>query len=183
MNIEIIDQQNYLTTSWSGGSTTQLYILPTGLSVKDDFDLRISSATVCSGESEFSDFSGYKRFLTILQGGMFIKHADCPEQYLTQLQPLFFDGATPTYSRAEQGVVDFNIIWRADLAAPHISIIQGTQSLVADGTAFFYSCADSSVLIAGRYYALSDGQLVKWTSPTTNLTITGKGIYCALNHK
>lgn len=180
MNIEIIDQQNYLTTSWSGGSTTQLYILPTGLSVKDDFDLRISSATVCSGESEFSDFSGYKRFLTILQGGMFIKHADCPEQYLTQLQPLFFDGATPTYSRAEQDVVDFNIIWKAERSAPHIAIVQGQQQLVVDGTALFYSYTESLVVVQDQEYVLPQGKIIKITANNVSIKILGQGVYCAL---
>lgn len=181
MNIEIIDSKEYLTSIWSGGTTTQLYIMPPDLNVKDDFDLRISSATVCQGESEFSDFNDYNRFLTILQGGMFIRHKDTAEQYLGELQSLFFDGATPTYSRADQDVIDFNIIWKKNIIAPQIKIIHSVQKLVANGWILFYSCADSRVILGGCEQIVSKGQLVKITANQLELEIIGKGVYCALS--
>lgn len=180
MQIDIINPKEYLTTKWDGGTTTQLYILPQGLTVNDDFMFRISSATVQSGESTFSDFSGYKRFLTVLKGNMFIKVGDAAEQYITKLTPLFFDGAMPTCSRCSDNVIDFNIIWKNTLANVDIGIVDGLRELAGQGKVFFYATAQSCLTVNDLIQQVNKGQLVIVSAETLDINIKGEGIYCLL---
>lgn len=181
MQIEIIRQADCPTTNWAGGSTTQLYILPAGLGVEDDFIFRISSATVNSGKFSFSDFSAYNRFLTVLKGNMFIRHGEAPEQCLCEFAPVFFDGAVQTDSRSTTAIIDFNIIWKKNLKTIEIASVDCEKLLKVRGTAFFYSFAeDSKVLLNGQAYNLESCQLLKVAAEEFEMFIRGKGIYCVL---
>ncbi len=52
---------------WSGGKTWTYYIAPQNATLQErNFDIRISSASVETEQSTFSDFSGYKRFISVL---------------------------------------------------------------------------------------------------------------------
>ncbi len=52
---------------WSGGKTWTYYIAPQNTTLQErNFDIRISSASVETEQSTFSDFSGYKRFISVL---------------------------------------------------------------------------------------------------------------------
>ena len=55
MTFTLLTPADYLTTSWSGGTTTQLTIAPAGAVYADrDFLWRVSSATVELDESDFT---------------------------------------------------------------------------------------------------------------------------------
>lgn len=181
MQIDIIDPKEYVTTNWDGGTTTQLYILPTGLTVSDDFTFRISSATVQSGESTFSDFSGYKRFLTVLKGEMFIKVGDATEEYITKLTPVFFDGAVPTSSRCSDNVVDFNIIWKNTLGSVDIGIVSGCREITCQSKLFFYATGQSHLTVNGNTQQLNQGQLIVVDAAELDITIQGEGVYCSVS--
>ena len=59
--------EDYLSTKWSGGQTTELLVEPDSSSLaKRDFDFRLSTATVIMNTVEFSDFTGYQRILMSL---------------------------------------------------------------------------------------------------------------------
>ena len=67
---EIIKKDQYKVSTWSGGTTTEIFLAPRDGSYADRrFDFRISSATVDLEESDFTPLDGVKRFLTILEGG------------------------------------------------------------------------------------------------------------------
>ena len=58
--------EDYLSTKWSGGQTTELLVEPDSSSLaKRDFDFRLSTATVTMNTVEFSDFTGYQRILCL----------------------------------------------------------------------------------------------------------------------
>ncbi|MFR7871296.1 MAG: HutD family protein, partial [Fenollaria timonensis] len=60
---------NKVVSTWKGGKTEQLCIVPEEASLQErNFDLRISSATIDLERSEFSDFTGYRRYLMKLEG-------------------------------------------------------------------------------------------------------------------
>lgn len=66
----IIPKGSFKTTSWSGGTTTELLILPEGASYAERrFEARISTASVDIDESVFTPLPGVKRFLTPLCAG------------------------------------------------------------------------------------------------------------------
>ena len=68
--IRIFPGEAFRTTSWSGGTTTELLILPEGASYAERrFEARISTASVDIDESVFTPLPGVKRFLTPLCAG------------------------------------------------------------------------------------------------------------------
>ena len=69
MNWKLLTKTEYVTTSWSGGTTTQLAISPEGAVYADrDFLWRLSSATVELERSDFTPLPDYNRFLAVLDG-------------------------------------------------------------------------------------------------------------------
>lgn len=105
-----------MVSDWSGGQTTQLYIFPEGTDFKQrTFDFRISSATFTATESEFSDFTGYRRYLFPLQGWLSVNHDKCGETVLKPYQVNIFSGSSKTHSRNSEDCRDFNFIVREDL--------------------------------------------------------------------
>ena len=64
-----LPQSTYKTTTWKGGVTRQIFISPADgdLSARQ-FDVRISSAIIDDVQSDFSDFSGFTRYILPLEG-------------------------------------------------------------------------------------------------------------------
>ncbi|MGR2681925.1 HutD/Ves family protein [Chromobacterium haemolyticum] len=96
-----------------GGSTRQLLISPAGAGL-DDFDYRVSLASVAS-DGPFSRFDGVDRQLLILQGaGLELKLDGRDSLRLTPGDaPLAFAGETPAQSRLLEGpLTDFNVMTR-----------------------------------------------------------------------
>lgn len=96
-----------------GGSTRQLLISPAGAGL-DDFDYRVSLASVAS-DGPFSRFDGVDRQLLILQGaGLELELDGRGRLRLTpDGEPLAFAGETPAQSRLLDGpLTDFNVMTR-----------------------------------------------------------------------
>lgn len=180
MKLEIIEQKDCSNTNWSGGTTTQLFISPIKASVADDFTFRISSATVESGSSIFSDFSGYNRFLTILQGNMVISHNNGQWKNIREFEPVVFDGADITESSVVESIIDFNIIWKKDIDDNvKVGIVQDSEIISLNGTIFVYNfLKNTKVYINGTEYLLTSKQLLKVTADNLDVKIEGKCIYC-----
>ena len=65
MKIEYYTKDDFNTSVWQGGKTTELLILPTGASYKErNFIARLSSATIEASSSEFTILDGINRFIT-----------------------------------------------------------------------------------------------------------------------
>ncbi|MFN5415839.1 MAG: HutD family protein [Flavobacteriia bacterium] len=110
------------TSTWSGGTTTELYIFPKNTNyLERNFDFRISTATVETEESDFSDLKGFNRALTILEGNLQIIHETVDDnnkvnQYSKKLNTFethYFDGSWKTKSIGK--VRDFNVIFEPNL--------------------------------------------------------------------
>lgn len=73
--MQIFNQQNFLTTKWNGGKTTQLYIFPENGNFKTgEYDFRISTASVEINESTFTLLSNTNRNLMVLKGELKLSH-------------------------------------------------------------------------------------------------------------
>ena len=111
MDWKLLTKADYVTTSWSGGTTTQLAIAPEGAVYADrDFLWRLSSATVELDHSDFTPLPDYNRFLAVLDGEIKLK-IDAAEPF--QLAPgrvVEFDGGVPVESWGR--CVDFNLMVR-----------------------------------------------------------------------
>ena len=111
MDWKLLTREDYVTTSWSGGTTTQLAIAPEGAVYADrDFLWRLSSATVELDHSDFTPLPDYNRFLAVLEGEIKLK-IDAQEPFpLAPGRVVAFDGGVPVESWGQ--CVDFNLMVR-----------------------------------------------------------------------
>lgn len=131
-------KNDFKTTYWTGGRTTQLYISPEASSFSDqNFNLRISSATVEIEESVFTLMPGYVRKLMVLEGELFIEHIGHHSIFLKPFEQDLFQGEWETRSKGK--VTDFNVIFKGgiDPQLSHISSMKG-DSLFLDNCAFSF---------------------------------------------
>ena len=111
MKEKIIKKEDFITTKWAGGETTQLAIYPEdAIFSEKDFLWRISSATFTSTESKFSDFSGYQRYILPLEGKLSVYHDGLYNRKLDRYEVEYFDGSWSTYSENTMDCRDYNFI-------------------------------------------------------------------------
>ncbi len=109
MDLKIIRKTEQITTSWSGGTTTQLFIYPEDASYRErNFLFRISTATVETEESEFTRLPGISRKIMILDGILKLEHKDKYTKTLHKFEIDAFSGDWET--RGFGKVTDFNLM-------------------------------------------------------------------------
>jgi len=109
MKIEHIKASDLITNQWSGGTTTQLAIFPKNAEYKEkNFQFRVSTATVETEESTFTQLPGVSRKLMILNGEIRIEHTDHHSITLKKFEQDEFSGDwdTKSYGKA----TDFNVM-------------------------------------------------------------------------
>ena len=124
MDWKLLNKADYVTTSWSGGTTTQLAIAPEGAVYADrDFLWRLSSATVELDHSDFTPLPDYHRFLAVLDGEIQLK-IDAAEPFpLAPGRVVEFDGGVPVESWGR--CVDFNLMVRKGKGQGTVSVLSG----------------------------------------------------------
>lgn len=126
MEWKLLTQDDYVTTRWSGGTTTQLSIAPEGAVYADrDFLWRLSSATVEFDHSDFTPLPDYNRFLAVLDGEIKLK-IDAGEPFrLAPGRVVEFDGGVPVESWGQ--CVDFNLMVRKGNAVGAVTAVYRDQ--------------------------------------------------------
>lgn len=105
----ILKEEDFITSEWSGGKTTQMYIYPKSSIYKNlDFKWRISSATVELDESDFTELKDVHRFITTLDNDLKLTHDYENFIVLKPFEIYEFDGAIKTHSYGK--VKDFNLM-------------------------------------------------------------------------
>ena len=111
MTIRHLTPQDYITTKWSGGLTTQLGIAPAGAVYSGcDFLWRLSSATVEDAESDFTALPDYERLISTLEGTIELSHNGGEKLTLAPYAVHRFDGRDETHSWGR--CRDFNLMLR-----------------------------------------------------------------------
>lgn len=106
---KLIKEDDYITTEWSGGKTTQLFIYPEDSNYKElNFKFRLSSATVELDKSEFTKLEGVDRFITPLDNELKLTHNHKDYISLKPFEVYKFDGGVNTTSYGK--VRDFNLM-------------------------------------------------------------------------
>ncbi len=101
-------------SSWLGGETFEYAIFPLESSVQaQDFEFRISSATIDLPESNFTKFEKHKRFLMLLEGEMDIVFHKKRSKKLKKYDFVEFLGSWVTHSISKTKVRDFNVIYNS----------------------------------------------------------------------
>lgn len=111
MKVQMIYVDEYKTSSWSGGETTELFLFPLDASYKDsNFSFRISSATVTTETSEFTKLPGIQRKLLVLDGNLRLTHNGNVGKWLAKNEQETFLGDWET--KSEGKVIDFNLMMK-----------------------------------------------------------------------
>lgn len=127
MEFEIIKYSNVTKAQWSGGVTAQMYIKPDNYTVKDDFDIRVSAATINPGENSFTFYKGYERILVMLKGSIEISSENSKFENLKEFIVHKFSGDDSTKSKALQISEDFNIIYKKNKYKIETAIVDNKE--------------------------------------------------------
>lgn len=137
----VLTPDDYVTTQWSGGSTTQLMIAPAGAVYADrDFLWRVSSATVEAEESNFTPLPDYRRILSTVRGDISLSHDGGDAVTLHPGDIHAFDGAAVT--RSVGRCTDFNLMLRKGGADGSVSALD-----LAPGHAVFRAEARAETVL------------------------------------
>lgn len=149
MITKIINSNEFIKTSWSGGDTTEFIIYPNGSTLsKRDFDFRISSATFTSTSSTFSDYTGYERYILPLTGKLSVSHEGLYERNLSAYELEYFMGDWTTNSTNTLDCADFNFIVKKDCHS-NLSILESQSVFVPkkNGVLCIYSRDEFSIVV------------------------------------
>lgn len=120
MNIKCFRKKAIQPGIWQGGQTYELCISPETANYRDkDFEFRISTATIEVSPSVFTKFSGYNRYLVMLDNDLSIERNGKREQY--ERMSLFTFDSSDTIVSFSTGQ-DFNFMIRKGWAAPAFHI-------------------------------------------------------------
>ena len=107
----LLTEEDYVTTNWSGGTTTLLAIAPQeSVYANRDFLWRFSSAKVILEHSDFTPLPDYNRLIATVKGGLDMKVGDGARFSLAPYQIYSFDGAVSVESWG--CCTDFNLMLR-----------------------------------------------------------------------
>jgi len=108
-SIRIIRKNEGKVSTWSGGTTTQLYIYPENAVYADrNFRWRLSSAKVAADESTFTPLPGISRILMIIEGEVAIEHQGHHSTVLKAFEKDSFSGDWTT--RCIGKATDYNLM-------------------------------------------------------------------------
>ena len=111
MKYSLYRHEDYKTSQWMGGKTTELAIYPkTSKYLDRNFIWRISSATIEVEESDFSKLPDYDRVLIVLEGEVVLNYEGHRVTRLREQEQDRFDGAWKTKSYGK--ITDYNLMVR-----------------------------------------------------------------------
>jgi len=109
----LLSKENYRVTPWKngGGQTTEIAIAPAGATL-DDFDWRISLATIAQSGA-FSSFPGIDRTLTLVEGaGVALQIDGRPVDLSAEHRTVVFAGESAVHATVAGTTTDFNVMSR-----------------------------------------------------------------------
>ncbi|MGB4587854.1 MAG: HutD family protein [Clostridiaceae bacterium] len=177
--MRIIRNKEYKNTSWTGGTTTEIYLYPEdGNYMRKQFDYRISTATIEIEESLFTELPGIERVIVPLEKRMVLLHGE-EKVLLSPYEPYRFSGGKRTISRGVNR--DFNLMMnhgkRGDI---EILMIYPETSIMEEGknTLYFYEKGVEAIkvgeemLFPGDSILVMDQECIEWINHSSfNVTL------------
>ena len=163
MSIQHFNSTTIKKTNWSGGTTSELFIYPTGTEFKSgDYLLRLSIATVEVEESTFTSLPDVNRTLMVLEGTLKLNHEGHHE---TTLNPLEFDNFKGDWNTKSWGkVTDFNLMTKRDCKGilKGINLEKGAliEVPLSHEKSFIHTYSGSTI-VAGQNCLTSESVLVE----------------------
>ncbi|WP_371188909.1 HutD family protein [Thalassotalea maritima] len=160
MTIDVINPNQYQTKLWKNGKGQTIELAMNSAGCDEQFDWRISSATV-SEEGIFSDFSGYHRHMVLIEGyGLTLSHDNGQiDQLNIPLDVASFDGGWQTNSKLATGTIK------------NINLMTNKDSYMADVQTFVV-CQQQPIKPADLVFVISlaDGLALSSDDSKANLT-------------
>lgn len=140
---QVLSPENFQTSSWSGGRTTELYCYPETSSYQErNFDFRLSTAQIELEKSQFTYLPNYKRLLMSLNHAIHLKNDNGKVEVTLEPYSVYaFDGGDGITCQGR--CQDFNLIYSPKYQAEIIPIIESIDH--AHSTAdfqFIYALTD-----------------------------------------
>ena len=184
MNIRIIRADECVTTRWSGGTTTQVYIFPEdGSYAERKFLFRLSMANAEVEDSVYTELPGVTRYLVSLCGECDVVH----EGRAVHLSPFgtvdCFAG--DIHTEAHGAIRDFNLMLKGEASGAMSVLHESSIELTYDYTHYaLYAWDDAQISIDGADYALEKGDCLLITDCHPQKAYipegTGKIILCRI---
>ena len=141
MEVRKLPHEGYKVSTWSGGSTTQVYIFPEDADYgKGDFLFRVSSAGVDCDRSDFTPLPGVERHIMVLKGALHLLYEGHGEKDLAVLEQDTFSGDWHTVSLGQ--AQDFNLMLREGAKG----CIQGLGLKAGESHSFSFFPGEKGVL-------------------------------------
>ena len=173
--IKLIKNDEFRTSKWSGGTTTEIAIYPKdAIYSKRNFTWRLSSAKVQVEESTFTSLPGINRIIMILDGELRLEHDGHHQCTLEPFEQDSFSGSWNTKSFGK--VTDFNLMMNEGCSGElePIVIKEGEESkftLMVNEKHLKNTCAIYCVSGEVRIYAPTNETLTLHKSEVVLLTI------------
>ncbi|ASS48242.1 MAG: hypothetical protein A3D31_19010 [Candidatus Fluviicola riflensis] len=167
----IIRKKELTANKWNGGTTTELFIYPKNSNyAARNFDYRISTATIETDRSEFTDLPGYLRILCVLEGELTMEFTtDSGNKSSFELSPLeqaSFPGALKMTSFGK--ITDFNIIYKPEYhASAEIFTYKEKEELILKGEHCFIWMVEGDLLTPSGSCKAEELYVVEQNSATT----------------
>lgn len=157
MIIRHLTAADFRTSTWSGGTTTELFLYPqNGSYATRDFLFRISSATVDLEESDFTVLPGVERYITPLQGSFTLTHPGHSAVFLAPLAaPYRFRGDIATHCVGK--ATDFNLMLKGCEGRMEL---QYSDAPIAIGFNGFYPTKNGIYTLDGQQFSVEKGDLL-----------------------
>ena len=179
MTVTHLTPQEYATSRWSGGETTQLAIWPRDAVYGErTFCWRLSSATVELDKSTFTALPDYDRLIATLEGTITLRHDGGEPLTLAPYQVHAFDGGSETVSFGR--CRDFNLMLRKGRAAGSLTALTAGETplpmpLKADWALLYCAEGRCTVTVDDVAYGLSSGESLFLEAPiASTLTLQGE---------
>lgn len=143
-SLKILSSKDYVTTKWSGGTTTQLCIYPEGAKYSErTFGWRVSTAWIEEEESNFTSLPGVQRWIMPLTGELRMKFP-AGDVVLSPFEIHQFDGGIPVISNGK--LRDFNLMlnqgWRGEM-----EVLQATKFMSLEHGFYYLSPEQGDICI------------------------------------
>lgn len=168
MRYTLHKNDDYSTSRWMGGTTTEFAIFPDNTNYLDrNFIWRLSSANIDVDESNFSSLPDYDRVIMVLEGEVVLSYEGERVARLKSLEQDRFDGAWKTKSFGK--IKDFNLMVRKgcegylDLIMPESKSVkyESTQESTKNFKTHALYCKEGYFVVSanGESHMVSQGEL------------------------
>lgn len=177
MPIELIRKSQQNCATWSGGTTTQLFIYPRNETYSNlQFEFRISTATVEVETSTFTQLPGVRRTLMVLDGTMELNHQHHHTKQLQKFDVDEFMGDWQTNSIGK--CTDLNLMCRGNATGQMFghslaSYTTQTYSIPQNSMSFLY-CVSGELSISIHSSAADTNNFTETITTSDFLVIDDK---------